>query len=171
MADLFDIQLLVLDVDGVLTDGVIGLDDRGREIKHYHSRDGLGIRLAQRAGLAVGVITGRGAPSVTLRLQELDIELVVQRCDGKADGLARVAKRAGVNMEQAVFVGDDIVDLPAMRLCGLSVAVADAVAEVRDAADHVTGAPGGRGAVREVVEYVLKAQGHWESVVAQYTRQ
>ena len=169
MRDLSAIQLLVLDVDGVLTDGTIGLDDRGRETKHYYSRDGLGIRLAQRAGLPVGVITGRGAPSVTLRLQELDIELVVQRCDGKADGLRQVTQRAALTPAQAAFVGDDIVDLPAMRAAGYAIAVADATPEVHAAADHITQAPGGRGAVREAIEHILKAQHKWQPVIAKYT--
>jgi 3-deoxy-D-manno-octulosonate 8-phosphate phosphatase (KDO 8-P phosphatase) len=168
MANLTDIQLLVLDVDGVLTDGTIGLDDRGREIKHYFSRDGLGIRLAQRSGLEVGVITGRGAPSVTLRLQELDIELVIQRSDGKAEALKQITERAGVQPHQAAFIGDDIVDLPAMRTCGYAMAVADATDEVRAAADHITDARGGRGAVREAIEHILKAQNKWDAAVAKY---
>jgi 3-deoxy-D-manno-octulosonate 8-phosphate phosphatase (KDO 8-P phosphatase) len=163
------IELLLLDHDGVMTDGTIGLDDRGREIKHYYSRDGLGIRLAQRNGIQVGVITGRGAPSVTLRLQELDIELVVQRSNGKADALAKLTERAGVAPQNTAFMGDDIIDLPAMRACGYPMAVADATVETQAAATYVTDAPGGRGAVREAVEHILKTQGKWEAAIAKYT--
>jgi 3-deoxy-D-manno-octulosonate 8-phosphate phosphatase (KDO 8-P phosphatase) len=160
--------MLLLDHDGVLTDGTIGLDDRGQETKHYYSRDGLGIRLAQQNGLAIGVITGRGARSVTLRLQELDIELIVQRCNGKADGLAKLTDRAGIAPEHTAFLGDDIIDLPAMRRCGYPMAVADATVEVRAAATYVTDAPGGRGAVREAVEHILKTQGKWDAAIAKY---
>jgi 3-deoxy-D-manno-octulosonate 8-phosphate phosphatase (KDO 8-P phosphatase) len=164
------IELLLLDHDGVLTDGTIGLDDRGREIKHYYSRDGLGIRLAQRNGIQIGVITGRGAPSVTLRLQELDIELIVQRCNGKADGLAKLTQRAGVTPQHTAFLGDDIIDLPAMRACGYPMAVADATAETQAAATYVTDAPGGRGAVREAVEHILKMQDKRDAANAKYTQ-
>jgi len=138
------LRLLLLDHDGVMTDGTIGLDDRGREIKYYYARDGLGIRLAQRNGIEVGVITGRGAPSVTLRLQELDIELVVQRCNGKADGLAKLTERAEIPPEQTAFLGDDLIDLPAMRACGYPMAVADATVEVRAVATYAP-PPGRRG--------------------------
>jgi len=164
------IGLLLLDVDGVLTDGTVGLDDSGQEIKFYHARDGLGIRLAQQAGLQVGAISGRGAPSVTLRLQELDIALIIQKSAGKADGLERLCDRAGVAPAHTAFIGDDIVDLPAMQRCGYAIAVADAVDEVRAAADLVTEACGGRGAVRETVEHILKRQNQWETLIARYTR-
>ena len=162
------IRLLLLDLDGVLTDGTIGLDDRGDELKFYYTRDGLGIRLAQKHGIDIGVLTGRGAPSVTLRLQELDIELIAQWVRGKGDGMKKLLDRAGVSAAETAFLGDDLVDLPAMRACGYPMAVADAVPEVKAAAAHITDARGGRGAVREAVEHLLKAQGKWQQVLAHY---
>jgi len=162
------IRLMLFDVDGVLTDGGIVLDDLGRESKRFHVRDGFAMRAAVNAGVQVGVVTGRESRVVTLRMAELKIDLLLQGVKDKAAGVAELCRRAGVEPGAAAFVGDDLIDLPAMRVCGYAIAVADAVAEARQIADFVTEARGGCGAGREAIEHVLRAQGKWDAVVARY---
>lgn len=162
------VRLLCLDVDGVLTEGAVVLDAEGRELKVFSVRDGLGLVLWQRLGGRVAVITGRSSPAVDRRMQELGVSMVRQGSKDKAQELRSIAAEAGVPAEQVAFVGDDLPDLPAMRACGYPVAVQDAAPEVRAAAAFVTAAPGGKGAVREVVEHLLRAQDRWNDALAMF---
>jgi 3-deoxy-D-manno-octulosonate 8-phosphate phosphatase (KDO 8-P phosphatase) len=162
------IELLVLDVDGVLTDGAIVYTDNGVEVKSFHVRDGSALKLWQREGKRAAVISGRTSRAVEVRAAELGIAPVIQ---GMADKLAAyrdLLAGAGLRPEQVCFVGDDLPDLPLLRHCGLAVAVADACPEVRADAHYVTRAPGGRGAVREVIELILRCQGRWQRAVERY---
>lgn len=163
-----NIRLLLLDVDGVMTDGriIYGADDQ--EIKQFHVRDGLGIRLAMRAGIQVGVVTGRRSEALMNRCRNLGIELIYAGAVDKASLLERIAAESKVSPEAMAFVGDDLVDLPLMQKVGLSFAVADAHELVRAHADLTTAAPGGSGAVREICELLLKSQGRWENIVRDY---
>jgi len=156
-----EIKLLVLDVDGVLTDGRVQLDSRGEEIKVFYSRDGYGLKALQRAGVEVAVITGRASLALTRRMSELGIEEVHQGVDDKGAVLDRLIRERGLGKEHVCCVGDDIPDIPMLARAGLGVAVNDAAMEVRDAATLVTRKPGGRGAVRELCELILKAKGLW----------
>jgi len=163
------IQLLLLDCDGVLTDGGVTWSDDGVECKTFHIRDGLGIRGWQRAGGRTGIITGRASRVVERRAAELGIEFVRQGIDDKLAAADEILKACGLSWAQTAFMGDDLPDLPVVKRCGVGVAVADACAEVREAAAVVTSLPGGRGAVRELVERMLRARGGWESIVTGYT--
>lgn len=158
-----DIKLLLTDVDGVLTDGSLTFDSSGVESKTFNVRDGLGVRLWQRAGGKVGIITGRVSEIVEQRADELDLDIVFQAVKEKLPVLQDIAKDQDVSVEEVAYLGDDLPDLPAVRAVGFGVAVADAAPELREAADYVTTAPGGRGALREVVEKLLKDSGRWET--------
>ena len=159
------VELLVLDVDGVLTDGRITYTADGVEVKSFHVRDGSGLVVWRKLGKRTAIITGRASQAVDMRAAELGISPVVQGAPDKAAALRQVLADAGLRPEQACGVGDDLPDLPVLRACGLAVAVADACPEARAAAHYVTRAAGGRGAVREVVEFILRAQGRWAEVV------
>ncbi|MBT8486318.1 MAG: HAD hydrolase family protein [Phycisphaerales bacterium] len=163
------VQLLVLDVDGVLTDGRITYDDHGRELKSFHARDGLALRLWQRLGHEVAVITGRHGMALRHRLGELGVRHVFQGVDRKVETLRGVLADCSLSASEAAVMGDDLPDLPMLRVCGYPMAVADAVEEVRLVASHVTDRPGGAGAVREAVEHLLKAQGRWPDAIAGYS--
>ena len=164
------IKLLLMDCDGVLTDGRLWLTAGGEEQKSFNTHDGLGLSLLHRAGLRSGIITGRNSKVVARRAAELGVEFVRQ---GEADKLAAfeaVMQEAGVAESEVAFVGDDLPDIPIMRRSELAVAVADAVEETRAAAHYVTQAKGGRGAVREVVELILKSQGRWQDLAEDYLK-
>lgn len=162
------VQLLLLDVDGVLTEGGVTWTNEGIEQKTFHIRDGLGIRLWQRAGGRTGIVTGRAGRVVQLRAEELGIGLVRQGVEDKLEATAAILAECGLAWEQTAFVGDDLPDLAVMTRCGVGVAVANACPEVVAAAAIVTRLPGGRGAVREVIEQMLKARGGWEAIVRRY---
>ncbi len=162
------IELLLSDVDGVLTDGSVGFDNQGIEIKHFHIRDGLGIQLWRRAGYRFGLITGRSSHIVRMRGAELGIEIVRQGVDDKLAVVRQIARELQLDLEQIGYLGDDLPDLAVIRNVGLGVAVADADEAVRAAAQHVTRLNGGRGAVREAIEWILKAQGRWDDLVQRY---
>ncbi|MFM8633752.1 MAG: KdsC family phosphatase [Planctomycetia bacterium] len=162
------VQLLLLDCDGVLTGGGVGWSNDGIESKTFHIRDGLGIRLWQRAGHAAGIVTGRSSRVVQLRAEELGMAVVRQGVADKQSVVADILAERGLTWEQTAFIGDDLPDLACVMRCGVGVAVADACVEVRAAAALVTGLPGGGGAVREVVERLLRARGQWEAIVAGY---
>jgi YrbI family 3-deoxy-D-manno-octulosonate 8-phosphate phosphatase len=159
------IRLILSDVDGVLTNGGLIFSDEGSELKQFHIRDGMGIRLWQRAGHSFGIITGRTSRIVKTRAAELGIEILRQGRDDKLPVLLEVLRQLGVAADETCYIGDDLPDLAAVRQVGLGVAVADAADELRAAADYVTQLPGGRGAVREVVEIILKSQGRWNDAV------
>ncbi|HSB51433.1 MAG TPA: HAD-IIIA family hydrolase [Dissulfurispiraceae bacterium] len=162
------IKLLILDVDGVLTDGGIVLDNDGNELKAFHVRDGHGIKMLGRAGIQVALITGRFSKVVERRAHELGIIEVYQRCHIKSVAYEHVIEKFGLSDREVAYVGDDIVDLPILGRVGLPVAVADATEETRAAALYVTRNGGGRGAVREVCELILKAKGKWEEMLDEY---
>ena len=161
------IRLLATDVDGVLTDGglLLGGND---EIKRFDSRDGAGMKLLMHAGIEVAIITGRKSDSVTRRAAELGIEHVYQGSIEKLPLLEELVAKLGVGMEQVAYVGDDLPDLRPMKAAGIGIAVADAAEDVINNADYVTSKPGGRAAVREVAEMILKAQGKWQDIVAKF---
>jgi 3-deoxy-D-manno-octulosonate 8-phosphate phosphatase (KDO 8-P phosphatase) len=165
------IRLLVLDVDGVLTDGSIIYTDAGAEIKRFHVRDGLGLRLVQQADIAVALITGRQSAALAHRAENLHLVHVFQGVRDKQAVLHSLQTTLGVTSRQTAVVGDDLVDLAMMQQAGLAVAVADAPMEVKARAHLVTSAPGGHGAVRELCEILLKAKGVWEDLLRQYLAQ
>jgi 3-deoxy-D-manno-octulosonate 8-phosphate phosphatase (KDO 8-P phosphatase) len=159
------IELLVADVDGVLTDGVITLDDQGVETKHFHVRDGMALTLWHRAGKQSAILSSRRAAAVEHRAAELKITHVLQGHEQKADPLRRLVSGLGFSPHQVCFVGDDLADLAVLRCVGLAACPGDAAPEVKEAAQLVTQAPGGRGAIREVVEIILKCQGRWSELI------
>ena len=159
------VELLCLDVDGVMTDGSIHLDDNAVETKRFHVRDGTGIRIWSRLGYHVALITGRSGQALRHRAAELGIEHVIQASTDKAASLDAVLAKLSLQPSQAAILGDDLPDLPMLRKAGYPMAVADAVAEVRQAAAFVTTRAGGDGAVREVIEHLLSAKGRWNEAV------
>jgi 3-deoxy-D-manno-octulosonate 8-phosphate phosphatase (KDO 8-P phosphatase) len=162
------IEMLVLDVDGVLTDGGIVYSDNGVELKQFQVRDGSGLKIWQYVGKRAAIITGRTSQIVTVRAAELGIEPVYQGAMEKLPAYRRLLADTGLAPEQVCYVGDDVPDLAVLVNCGLAVAVADACAEVIAAAHHVTRAAGGRGAVRETIELILRCQGQWQQIVERF---
>lgn len=162
------VKLLLMDCDGVLTDGRITLVGDRDEEKSFHTRDGHGIVLLHRAGLASGIISGRTSSLVERRARELGMRYVRQGTWDKIKDFGELLAEAGVTEHEVAFVGDDVTDIPLMQRCTLAVAVADAVPEARAAAHFVTQLPGGHGAVREVTELILKAQGRWSELMKRY---
>jgi len=168
MIDLTKIKLLALDVDGVLTDGTLVINADGSETKFFNSLDGHGIKMWQRAGLKVALISGRASTPTERRAEQLKIEYVFQECHNKLPVVEKLAGQLGLSPKKIAFVGDDLTDMPVMRYVGFGVAVANAVDEVKECADYVTTRPGGSGAVREVIEYILKNSGRWEDLMKRY---
>ena len=164
------IKLLLMDCDGVLTDGRLWLTADGDEQKSFNTHDGLGLSLLHRAGLKSGIITGRNSKAVARRAAELGVEFVRQGESDKIAAFEAVMQQAGVAESEVAFVGDDLPDIPIMKRAEFAVAVADAIDETRAAAHYVTQARGGRGAVREVVELILKSQGRWHDLVEDYLK-
>ncbi len=162
------IELILSDVDGVLTDGRLVLDNEGVETKQFHLRDGMGIRLWRESGRRFGLITLRKSRIVELRAAELGIEIVVQSAGDKLAALNKILGELDLPREKVCYLGDDLPDLPVVQSVGLGVAVADACEELRQAAHYVTKTPGGSGAVRETIELILKNQGRWEDVIKPY---
>ena len=163
-----DVKLLILDVDGVLTDGSIILDNEGNEFKVFNVRDGHGIKMLLRAGVRVALITGRHSKVVERRARELGITEVYQRCHIKTVAFDHIIEKYGLSEKEVAYVGDDIVDIPIFQRVGIPIAVRDATDEARDHAALVTQNRGGRGAVREVCDFLLKAKGLWESMTKEY---
>lgn len=166
--NLKNIKLVCFDVDGVLTDGRVIIDDLGREIKFFHSRDGHGLKMLMRAGLKVALITGRKSQVVEKRAEDLGITEVHQGVIDKLIVYNDLLKRLNLAPSETAMAGDDVVDLPVMRRCGLALAPADAAPEVAAIAHFITSLNGGRGAARQMVEYILKGQGLWEGLIAKY---
>lgn len=164
------IRLIVLDVDGVLTDGSIYVDADGREAKQFFVRDGFAIKCWQRGGGRLAVISGRSATAVAHRCQELGIDDVVQGAIDKQPAFTALLERQKLAAAEACAIGDDLPDLPMLAASGIGAAVADAAPEVIARADWVTRAAGGRGAVRELIGDLLAAQGRWDEIVAHYSR-
>ena len=192
------IKLLLFDVDGVLTDGTIwffpapagaqlptqqhaqkhggeggfGIVSQNMvEAKGFHAHDGAAVSLARLAGIKCGLITKRISETVALRARDLKLEFVYQGIQDKLTVFEEILAKEGLRPEQAAYAGDDVIDLPVMRNCGLAVAVANARAEVKEEAHYITEHQGGHGAARDAVEYILKAQGKWQEVVREYTRE
>lgn len=166
--NLADIELLVLDVDGVLTDGTIVVNADGRESKSFNAQDGHGIRLWRKAGLKVAFLSGRVSEPTTHRAEQLEIDHCLEGCHEKVPALEELLEKMSLSPEKVAYVGDDLMDIPPMRYVGFSVAVANAPDEVKEYADYVTKRSGGKGAVREVVEYILKNNGKWQQVIQRY---
>ena len=162
------IKLLLMDCDGVLTDGRIWLFDDGEEQKGFHTRDGLGIELLHRAGLRSGIISGRRSSAVETRARTLGMSFVVQGHENKVQAFNDLLAQAGVTNAEVSYIGDDLIDIPLLLQSGLGVAVADAAFETRQRAHFVTKASGGFGAVREVIELILKSQGRWDELIGGY---
>lgn len=162
------IRLLLLDVDGVMTDGRIVYDNNGVETKAFDVKDGHGLKLVQRAGIRVGIITGRQSEVVTRRARELEIDFVYQGARDKLVPYRELLQSLQLRDEQVAYVGDDVVDLPILRRVGFAATVADAEEPVKPLVHYVTRRPGGRGAVREVCDLLLKGTGRWEEVTRRY---
>lgn len=165
------IEVLILDVDGVLTDGKITYTASGDEIKSFHARDGAGIAFWHAAGRRTAILSGRTSPAVERRAKELGIKPVLQGYKDKTAGLATICESLSVTPEQCAYIGDDLADLPVIIAVGVGIAVADAAAEVKESARTVTEHSGGRGAVREVIEALLRAQNLWAPTVARYQQE
>lgn len=163
-----EIKLLILDVDGVMTDGGITLDNRGNEYKMFHVRDGHGIKMLQKAGVTVAIITGRQSTVVARRARELSITDVYQKCVSKMEAYNKLLGKYALDDHEVAFMGDDIIDAPIMKRVGLPVAVADADEETKKYALLVTHKAGGKGAVREVTDFILKAKKLWKRMFSEY---
>jgi 3-deoxy-D-manno-octulosonate 8-phosphate phosphatase (KDO 8-P phosphatase) len=162
------IRVVLLDVDGVLTDGRILMGSSGDDGRCFHSRDGLGMRLGQQAGLTFGIISGRRSEVVAGRASELDITEIHQGVLDKIACLEKILARLDVADDAICYIGDDLVDVPVMRRVGFAAAPSDAAPEAREAADYVTASAGGRGAVREVVDVLLRSSGKWKEVTKRF---
>ena len=172
MQDILDramhIRLVIFDVDGVLTDGGLYIDDTGSEHKVFNSRDGHGMKMLQNSGVDIAIITGRTSQAVSHRMASLGIEHVHQGCQEKLPVFEGLMKKLGLNPSQVAYVGDDVVDLPIMRKAGLAIAVQDAHEWVKKHAHWQTPHGGGRGAVRDVCELIMEAQGTMDSQMSKY---
>jgi 3-deoxy-D-manno-octulosonate 8-phosphate phosphatase (KDO 8-P phosphatase) len=162
---LADIQLLVMDVDGVLTDGTVMINGDGSEGKFFNLLDGHGIRMWQRAGLKAAFLSGRFSEATKYRAEQLEVDYCVQDCFEKLSALKKLLEQVGLSADRTAYIGDDLPDLPVIRYVGFGAAVANAVDEVKEEANYITTRRGGDGAVREVIEYILKNTGKWESLI------
>jgi 3-deoxy-D-manno-octulosonate 8-phosphate phosphatase (KDO 8-P phosphatase) len=162
------IKMLVLDVDGVLTDGTILVDSRGRESKSFSIIDGHGIKMWKRAGLKIAFLSGRASAATKYQAKELAVDFCLNGRRDKLKGFSELIKMSKTPAGQIAYVGDDLPDLPVIRCAGFSVAVANAVDEVKRSADYITRRKGGGGAVREIIEYILKKIGKWDAIVKKY---
>jgi len=160
-----DIRMLILDVDGVMTSGSIFMDKNGEELKAFNVRDGHGIKLLQRAGIEISIITGRTSGVVAARARDLGITHVIQGCLNKAEGLAEMEKQSGTPASSCAMMGDDVLDLPPMYHCALSLTPADAHLAVLGYADWVSDFNGGHGAIRQAAEGLILANGQWQEVI------
>jgi len=164
------IRVLLLDVDGVLTDGAITINDRGEEIKTFNVRDGQGIKLLRESGVEVGLISARSSRAVSYRARELGIHMVYQGVRDKVEAFERMKAKRGYKDSEVAYVGDDLMDLPLLRAAGLAITVRDGCQELKSRVDYVTNQRGGCGAVREVAELLLRAHDNWRKVVSEYLR-
>ena len=162
------IKLVAFDIDGVMTDGGLHYTDDGGELKTFNVQDGLGLKFLQRTGFEVAIVTGRTSGVVAARAADLGIEHVYQGVANKRAAVAGLLEKLGLNWSECAFMGDDVIDLPAMTLCGLAIAPANARLIVKDHAHMLTAAAGGHGAVREAIEFILTAQGKLDAAFAPY---
>jgi 3-deoxy-D-manno-octulosonate 8-phosphate phosphatase (KDO 8-P phosphatase) len=162
------VELLLLDVDGVLTDGGIVYSDAGEELKRFHVRDGSGLKLWRLAGMRAAIVSGRKSAAVDRRAAELGVSPVLTGREDKATAFAEVLATVGVSADRVCAIGDYLADLPVLAAAGVAVAVADACPEVRATADYVTAVPGGHGAVRDAIEWLLKLQGRWDALIGRF---
>lgn len=162
------LKAVLFDVDGVLTDGKIIINSRGGENKNFNVHDGLGIFYARTAGFIAGIITGRASKATKIRAKELGIDFLSQGCKNKREPYEAFKRQFTITDEEICYVGDDLLDLPVMAVCGFAVSVANGREEVKTAAHYITRESGGNGAVREVIEFILKQQGKWHSIVSTY---
>jgi len=166
------IKVLIFDVDGVLTDGQIfvvpGPDGKGIESKGFAAHDGLGITLGRLGGLRIGIITKRNSQTVAIRARDLKLEFVYQGQAHKMEAIRDILAKTGFTIDQLCYVGDDIIDLPVMRQCGLAIATANARQQVKDVAHYITPHSGGFGGGRDAIDFILSAQGSLERVIEQY---
>jgi 3-deoxy-D-manno-octulosonate 8-phosphate phosphatase (KDO 8-P phosphatase) len=167
-----NIKVLIFDVDGVLTDGQIfvvpGPDGKGIESKGFAAHDGLGITLGRLGGLRIGIITKRNSQTVAIRARDLKLEFVYQGQAHKMNAIREILARTGYSIDQLAYVGDDIIDLPVLRQCGLAIATDNARQQVKDVAHYITPHPGGQGAGRDAIDFILTAQGTLAQVIEQY---
>lgn len=166
--DLKQIKLLAMDVDGVLTDGSITVGPDGSEFKTFSLLDGHGIRMWRRAGLKTALISGRESAVTKQRAGEMEIDFIYQPCQRKLDGFEKLLSDSQLEPKNIAYIGDDVLDIPLMKRAGFGIAVANAVDELKSHAQYVTSRPGGKGAVREVVEYILKNTGRWAELMERY---
>jgi 3-deoxy-D-manno-octulosonate 8-phosphate phosphatase (KDO 8-P phosphatase) len=162
-----NVKLFLCDVDGVLTNGTV-LMGGGQEFKSFHIQDGLGLRLLQRHGIKVGWVSNRPSPATQQRAEDLKVDYLFQDKGSKVQAVEAILVKAGLSWKDISYMGDDVVDLGALQRAGLAVAVSNAIEEAKAAAHYVTQAHGGCGAVREMVDLILKAQGHWEKIITEF---
>ena len=166
--DFNQIQLLIMDVDGVMTDGGIIIHSDGSESKRFHVLDGHRVTLWHRAGLESAILSGRDTPATTIRAQQIGVKYILQGCKQKLPAFEQLLKDSGYLAQQTAYIGDDLLDLPLLRRVGFAAVVANGVEEIKSYAHYVTKHPGGHGAVAEVVEYLLKQTGKWDGIIAGY---
>jgi 3-deoxy-D-manno-octulosonate 8-phosphate phosphatase (KDO 8-P phosphatase) len=164
------VRFLILDVDGVLTDGRIVMDEKGVESKFFDVRDGHGLKLMMRADIQVAFLSGRQSEATRHQARDLGISKVYQNIHNKIDVYQQILAEEGLGDDDVGYMGDDVVDIPVLKRAGFAAVVADAVDDIKPFADYIAERQGGRGAVREVVEFILKSQGKWEEVTARYYR-
>src|SRR3954467_547129 len=163
------IELILSDVDGVMTDGGIHILDDGQQLVKFHIRDGMGVRLWREAGKKFGIVTGRKLESIRRRAADLWLDIIRLGIDDKLPAVDELAAEFGIAREQICYIGDDLLDLKTIQSVGFGVAVADAVEDLRKAAKYITSVPGGKAAVREVIELILKNTGRWEEIMKRYS--
>jgi 3-deoxy-D-manno-octulosonate 8-phosphate phosphatase (KDO 8-P phosphatase) len=166
--DFSKIRMLVMDVDGVLTDGTVLINSDGSEGKNFSIVDGHGIKLWHRAGFETAIISGRPSGATTVRAEQIGIGHVLQGCKKKLPAFEELLEKVSLSADQVAFIGDDLLDLPIVRRAAFGVAVANAVDELKESADYITTRKGGDGAVREVIEYILKKNGKWQDLMGRY---
>lgn len=162
------VKILILDVDGVLTDGKIVLDETGKQLKFFDVQDGLGVVLLKRAGINTIILSARYSRAVSFRAKDIKVFKIYQNSDDKLKTYRRVLQQLKLNDKDVCFVGDELIDIPVLKRAGFSVAVANAAEEAKKVSDYITKRKGGDGAVREVIELILKSQGKWNKVISKY---
>jgi 3-deoxy-D-manno-octulosonate 8-phosphate phosphatase (KDO 8-P phosphatase) len=164
------IKAIVLDIDGVLTDGSIGYNENSNEIKFFNVKDGLGITLARSTGLLVGILSGRSSLANRTRAMELKLDFFYEKKMNKNEAFSSLLKDNNLKAEECLYIGDDLIDIPPVKRAGIGVAVGDASKELVDCCDLKAKTFGGKGAVREIIEWLLKEQGKWENLITKYTQ-